>query len=63
MNKAQTVYTSKLLNKKEYEEIKATRREYNEIDAIDSGLAMEHKNDHVCYVNVGGMTIPTGCAI
>lgn len=61
MMKAQSVYTSKKMNRKAKEEVKATRREHSEIVAMDLALATEHRNDHFCYVNVNGMAIPTGC--
>ncbi len=59
MNKAQTVYTSRLLNKKANEAVRATRRENNVVSAIEQGLREEHKNDFMCYANVGGIALCT----
>ncbi len=59
MNKAQTVYTSRLLNKKAHEAVKATRKEHSNVSAIERGLLEEHKHTPVLYASVGGIALCT----
>lgn len=59
MKKAQTVLTSKAMNKEANKFSRATRETRRHVGALDLGYELERTKNDLCYINIGGMVMPT----